>query len=61
MRPDVRRSPSWPRRAHASGITIGARTLVGAGAAILKDTEPDTVWGPPAAVRFRKRSGDVNL
>ena len=44
-----------------NGITIGARNLVGAGAAILKDTEPDTVWGPPAAVRFRKRSGDVNL
>jgi sugar O-acyltransferase (sialic acid O-acetyltransferase NeuD family) len=44
-----------------NSITIGARTLIGAGAAVMKDTEPDSVYLGPRAERSSKRSDEIAL
>lgn len=44
-----------------NSIRLGARTLVGAGAIILQDTEEDSVYVPRPATRLPKPSGDIDL
>ena len=36
-----------------TGVRLGDRTLVGPGAVVLRDTEPDSVWLAPEAVKHR--------
>lgn len=42
-------------------ITIAQGTLVGAGAAIMKDTEPGAIYVPPRAQKLDKTSDQVSL
>jgi sugar O-acyltransferase (sialic acid O-acetyltransferase NeuD family) len=44
-----------------NAITIGERTLIGAGAAIMKDTEPGSVYPGPRALRIAKTSDQLDL
>ena len=42
-------------------ITVASATLIGAGAVIMKDTEPKSVYLPPRATRFDKSSDEIEL
>lgn len=42
-------------------ITIAEKTLIGAGAVIMQDTENEGVYLPPKAVKIAKRSGEVEI
>jgi acetyltransferase-like isoleucine patch superfamily enzyme len=44
-----------------NGITIAPRTLVGAGAVVMRDTEEDSVHLPAPSRLSRRPSGDVGL
>jgi len=44
-----------------NAIHIAARTLIGAGAIISKDTEEDAVYVPKRAEIFHKKSSEINL
>ncbi|MEM7286886.1 MAG: acetyltransferase [Actinomycetota bacterium] len=42
-------------------ITIGRASLIGAGATVMADTEADSVYVPPRAIRLDANSGDVTI
>jgi acetyltransferase-like isoleucine patch superfamily enzyme len=44
-----------------NGITIGDRSLIGAGALIMKSTPPGSVWVPDRTAKFAKSSDQVDL
>jgi sugar O-acyltransferase (sialic acid O-acetyltransferase NeuD family) len=44
-----------------NSITIGAETLIGAGAIIMKDTQPKSVYMPERAKLFQKTSDEIDL
>jgi sugar O-acyltransferase (sialic acid O-acetyltransferase NeuD family) len=44
-----------------NAIAVGPRTLVGAGAVLVADTEEGSVWVPPRAVKLAKTSDQVEL
>lgn len=44
-----------------NGITLGASTLVGAGTALMQDTNEGEVFVPPKAIKLNKTSDQVNL
>ena len=44
-----------------NSITLGEQTLVGAGAIIMKDTAPRSVYLPERAKRFQKTSDEIDL
>jgi len=44
-----------------NGVTLGPRTLVGAAAAIMHDTEPDSVYVSAKARKSSHTSGDIKL
>jgi len=44
-----------------NGISIGAHNLIGAGAAVMQDTQAHEAWVPPRAVKLNKRSDEVAL
>lgn len=44
-----------------NSITIAPDTLIGAGVAIMKDTQPGEVYLPPRPTLHTKKSGDIDL
>jgi len=44
-----------------NSITLGEQTLVGAGAIIMKDTRPKSVYLPERAKLFQKTSDEIEL
>ncbi len=45
----------------ADGLIISQRTIVGAGACITKNTDPDSIYVPPRSIKLHKKSSEVKL
>jgi acetyltransferase-like isoleucine patch superfamily enzyme len=43
----------------SNGIKIASGTLLGAGVVITRDTEPDSVYVSPRALKLPKRSDEI--
>lgn len=44
-----------------NGITLGESSLIGAGASLMQDSEPHSVYVPPRAIKLDKSSEEVRL
>ncbi len=42
-------------------IEVGEKTLIGAGAVIMKSTAPESVWLPPRSTKLSKKSSEVGM